>query len=173
MTNKELGKAIRNELKANGYKAKDISVRVRDSLYDTAVNINIKSPMIRKSAVESIVKKYDEIDRDERTGEILAGANTYVFVQYEHGIFEEVAAPLMAAAEKVLNNKEKYSGHKIAETTKKEAYITHYQGNEWTLAEFEKEEKNCHTYRPAYWVRTPLDLAIAMWRFKNIGTIYA
>ena len=38
MTNKELGNAIRKELKAAGITSKDVSVRVRDSLYDTAVN---------------------------------------------------------------------------------------------------------------------------------------
>ena len=47
MTNKELGNAIRKELKAEGITSKDVSVRVRDSLYDTGVNIKIKNPKIR------------------------------------------------------------------------------------------------------------------------------
>lgn len=172
MTNRELGTAIRNDLKANGYKIRDFSVRVRDSLYDTAVDIRIKNPMIRKSEVEKIVKKYEEVDRDAATGEILAGANTYIFTQYEYGIFEEAAAELLPTAEKVLNNKEKYSGRKIAETETKTAHIIHYDGCAWTLAEFNKEENIVREYRPTYWIRCPQDLAIAMWRFKNIGTIY-
>ena len=57
MTNKELGNQIRKELKENGIARKDISVRVRDSLYDTAVHIKIKNPMIRKSDIEKVVKK--------------------------------------------------------------------------------------------------------------------
>lgn len=173
MTNKELSAAIRKDLKENGIQRKDVSVKVRDALYDTSVYITIKNPLIRKSDVEAVAKKYDEIDRDERTMEILAGGNTFVLVQYEYGIFEEVAAPLLATAEKVLNDKEKYSGHKIAETAEKEAYITHYDGNEWTLCERDKKEPANYTYRPTFWIRTARDLAVAMWRFKNIGTIYA
>lgn len=171
MTNRELGNTIRKELKKNGFNRNDISVKVRDSLYDTAVNIRIKNPMIRKSEVEAIAKKYDEIDRDERTGEILAGANTFVFVEYEYGIFQEVSAALLPTAEMVLNNKEKYSGHAIAKNEEKEIHITHYQGNEWTLTEFAGTAKT--SYIPPYWIRCPQDLATAIWRFKNIGTIYA
>ena len=173
MTNKELGNAIRKELKNNGITNKDVSVRVRDSLYDTVVNITIKNPLVSLSKVEAITDKFEEIDRDERTFEILQGGNTYVFVHYESGVIETAAAELIPIAEMVLANKEKYSGHAIADNGKKTAHITHYNGNEWTLVEFDKEETGVYTYRSIYWVKCARDLAIAMWRFKNIGTIYA
>lgn len=173
MTNKELGNVIRKELKGAGFTSKDISVKVKDSLYDTVVNIKIKNPKIRKSQIEFITKKYEEMDFDERTGEILAGANTYVFVNYEYGVVEEAAAELLPIAEMVLNNKEKYNGRKIADNGKKSVSICHYNGNEWTLYENEKEKSNNYEYHSTYWIKCARDLAVAMWRFKNIGTIYA
>lgn len=173
MTNKELGSAIRKELKENGITRKDISVRVRDSLYDTAVYITIKNPMIRKSDVEKIVAKYDQVEHDKRTGEILAGGNTYIFIDYEYGVVEKAAAELVPIAEMVLNHRAKYSGHKIADNGEKSVYITHYQGNEWTLSEHDEKEKGVYVYKPTYWIRSAENLAEAMWRFKNIGTIYA
>ena len=172
MTNKELGNQIRKELKENGIARKDISVRVRDSLYDTVVYIKIKNPMIRKSDIKKVVAKYDQVEHDARTYEILAGGNTYVFIDYEYGVVEEAAAELVPIAEMVLNHKDKYSGHKIADNGEKSVYITHYQGREWTLNEYEYRE-NIHEYKPTFWIRSAEELAVAMWRFKNIGTIYA
>ena len=173
MTNKELSQAIRKDLKNNGFTSKDISVRVRDSLYDTSVKVTIKNPFIKISDIEKIVNKYEEIDRDQRTGEILAGANTYVFVEYEYGIMKEAAADLIPTAEMVLNNKEKYSGHKIADNGYSECHITHYEGNEWILSEHSKTENTVYSYKPTYWIRCANDLAVAMFRFKNLGSIYA
>ena len=173
MTNKELGNAIRKELKAAGITSKDVSVRVRDSLYDTAVNIKIKNPKIKKSKVEEIAKKYQSVDHDERTYEILAGGNTYIFVDYEYGVVEEAAAELLPIAEMVLNNKGKYSGHKIADNGTKSVNINHYEGNEWILFESDNKETGVYAYRPTYWIKCANDLAVAMWRFKNLGTIYA
>lgn len=173
MTNKELGNQIRKELKENGIARKDISVRVRDSLYDTAVHIKIKNPMIRKSDIEKVVKKYDQVEHDARSYEILVGGNTYVFIDYEYGVVEEAAAELVPIAEMVLGNKDKYSGHKIADNGEKSVYITYYKGNEWTLSEHDEKEKGVYVYKPTYWIRSAESLAEAMWRFKNIGTIYA
>lgn len=42
MSNKELSQLIRRELKENGFTSKDVSVRVRSALYDTAVKVTIK-----------------------------------------------------------------------------------------------------------------------------------
>ena len=69
--------------------------------------------------------------------------------------------------------KEKYSGHAIADNKEKTVHITHYEGVQWTLAEFEKEKSDKYAYKPTYWISSAQDLAVAMWRFKNIGTIYA
>lgn len=170
MTNKELSQTIRKELKAAGFTSKDVSVRVRDSLYDTSVRITVKNPLVKLPEVEAIAKKFEKIDRDERTAEILAGCNVYVFCEYEYGIIEEAAADLIPTAEMVLNNP-KYDGHAIASNEEKRVHLTRYSENEWTLAEFAKTAKcGCAS---AFWIRSARDLAVAMWKFKNFGTIYA
>lgn len=171
MSNKELSLLIRKNLKENGYTTKDVSVRVKSSLYDTSVNITVKNPLVRLSEVEKIVKKFEEIDFDEHSGEILAGCNVYVHCQYEFGIFRSVTLELIPVAEKVLAN-EKYSGRAIAKNRAgKEVHIMHLNGVKWALAEFEKEGGKCGSFN--YYVFTAQDLAIAMWRFRNFGTIYA
>lgn len=71
MTNRELSQAIRKDLKEHGITSKDVSVRVRDALYDTSVNITIKNPLVRETDVESITRKYSKVDYDQRSMEDL------------------------------------------------------------------------------------------------------
>ena len=165
-----MSQTIRKELKENDFTSKDISVRVRPSLYDKAVDVTVKNPLVRLSKVKAIVKKFSEVDRDEKTGEILAGCNGYVHCQYEYGIFDDVAAPLLPIAEKVLNN-EKYDGRKIAENDKTEVHIIKISSVESRLYECQRDKK--HQTPESYILHFAGDLAVAMWRYKNIGTIYA
>lgn len=173
MTKKELSQTLRKAFKQNEITGKDISIKVRASLYDTCIKITVKNPSIKLSAVEKIAKDFEEISYDVKTHEILPGANTYVFCQYEYGVIEEAAKELLPGSEKVLGNIKKYSGHKIADNDEKEVFITHYQGCEWTLYENEKYETGIYIYKPTFWIKCPQELAIAMWRFKNWGTIYS
>lgn len=174
MTNRELGNAIREELKRGGFTNKDISVRVRDFLNNTTfgirVSIRIKNPLVKISEVESITKKFEKIDYDMHTMEVLSGGNTYVDCQYEHGIMERAASALIPTAEMVLNSP-KYDGHAIARNAEKTVHLTKYSDNEWRLSEFGKSEG--YGSKPAFWVRSAEDLAVAMFKFKNFGTIYA
>lgn len=170
MSNKELSQLIRKELKENGFTRKDVSVRVRSSLYDTAVDITVKNPLVRLSEVEKVAKKFSEVEYDERTMEILAGCNVYVHCQYDYGIFDDVISPLLPIAEKVFNN-EKYNGRKIAENDKTEIHIVKINSVESRLYEYQKGEKR--QALQSYTLHFAGDLAVAMWRYKNIGTIYA
>ena len=170
MSNKELSQLIRKELKENGFTSKDVSVRVRASLYDTAVDITVKNPLVRLSEVEKVAKKFSEVEHDKASGEILAGCNVYVHCQYDYGIFDDVAAPLLPIAEKVLNNK-KYDGRKIAENEKTEVHIVKINNVESRLYEYQKDKKQ--QTPQSYILHFAEDLAVAMWRYKNIGTIYA
>lgn len=170
MSNKELSQTIRKELKENGFTSKDVSVRVRSALYDTAVDVTVKNPLVRLSEVEAVTKKFSEVEYDERTMEILAGCNVYVHCQYEYGIFNDVIAPLLPIAEKVLNN-EKYDGRKIAENEKTEVHIIKINSIESRLYEYQKDKKQ--QAPQSYILHFAGDLAVAMWRYKNIGTIYA
>ena len=173
MTNKEMNQAIKKELKEAGYNAKDFRVSVKDAGYETSIHIYIKNAAVRKSEIEKLLRHWEEVDRDQRTYEILAGGNTFLFIDYEYGVLEDAAADLIQISEKVLANPEKYSGRKIADNGKKTAHITQYDKYSWTLCEVEKGASGIYEYRPTYWIRSAKDLAVAMWRFKNIGTIYA
>lgn len=106
MTNKELNQAIRNELKEAGYKTKDFSISVRDAGYSTSVRIKIKSPYINRKEVEKLLKHHDEVDYDMHTMEILAGGNTYLHIEYDYGIFEEVAQEWATTANGLMHSKD-------------------------------------------------------------------
>ncbi|MCR0295463.1 hypothetical protein MKC43_17420 [[Clostridium] innocuum] len=107
MTNKELSTKIRKTLKESGYTSKDIKVSVRSSLYDTVAKITIHNPHINKNEIEKLLlTAYEEIDRDIVTGEILQGGNTMLFIDYEYGIFEEVAYEWAATAKGLMHSKE-------------------------------------------------------------------
>lgn len=55
MSNKELSQLIRKTLKEAGYTNKDYSIRVRSALYDTAVDIRVKNPLVRISESVSML----------------------------------------------------------------------------------------------------------------------
>ena len=78
MTSTEKAKAIRTALKEAGFNQKQISVKKQFGGYSVAFYVTIRDANIDKS---TIVNKFKSIDYDERTGEILAGGNDYVFVK--------------------------------------------------------------------------------------------
>lgn len=170
MTNKELSQTIRKALKESGFTSKDYSIRVRPALYDKSVDIRVKNPLVRISEIEKVVKRFREVEYDERTAEILSGCNVYVHCQYEFGIFDDLVTPLMETSEKVLNDG-KYDGRKIAENEEKEIHIIRINGVESRLIEYKKSEKQQESN--SYIIHFAGDLAVAMWRFKHLGTIYA
>nr|DAG28522.1 MAG TPA: hypothetical protein [Caudoviricetes sp.] len=105
MTNQELKTTIKEELKKAGFK-KGYTISVKDCLYSTSMKIKINDPTINRKEIEKIAHKFQEIDRDERTGEILSGGNCYVFVEYKEGIFEEVAREYEATAKGAMMSKD-------------------------------------------------------------------
>lgn len=80
MTDKERLAAIRKELKEHGYSNRRVGVS-----YDGyAIRLTIKELAIEMKEIENIAMKYENYSRDERTGEILSGGNTFVFVDYDY-----------------------------------------------------------------------------------------
>lgn len=106
MTNRELSANIKNELKAAGIGTKAVRISVKDSGYSTAVRVRILSPDVSAESIRRILAHYESIDRDERTGEILAGGNLYLFVEYDDGIFDVVSQEWAATAQGVLTSRE-------------------------------------------------------------------
>lgn len=172
MTNKELSAAIAKDLKAAGYNRKDFSIRSYDAGYEQACRIEIKNPLIRQSEVEKLVRKYESIDYDQKCMEILAGGNTFINVSYEYGLFEDIAKDLEPIAKMVIESG-KYDGLPIASNKEKTVAFVVYDRNtrEFLLHEYRNDNET--EYSPNYWIKSAHDLAVAMYRFKNIGTIYA
>ena len=76
-----LTKMIKKALiEKGGYSPKTISVRHSWAGYSEPYNITIDD-YIDDKLVASILAPFKDITRDERTGEILEGGNTYVFYQ--------------------------------------------------------------------------------------------
>src|SRR5699024_5781048 len=69
---KDLRKELKNEL---GYTAKQVSVKMAAGI---AIEVTIKDYTVNCEEVEKIAKKYDSVDWDEHTGEILEGGNIFV-----------------------------------------------------------------------------------------------
>lgn len=89
---------MKAKLKEAGIDTKHISIREGGGAYSTSYNVKIKSPYIDADEVKKIVNEYESYERDERTGEILEGGNTYVFATYDDSCFDEVSKPYMSKA---------------------------------------------------------------------------
>lgn len=170
MTNRELSSEVRSKLKEAGFTSKDYSIRVRDAGYSTSVDISVKNPKVRVSEVITVAKQFESVERDERTGEILQGGNVFVHCQYESDeMFDEVIEPLMATAEKVFSSSQ-WDGKKIAENDGIYVHLCKLSDAEKSLHQYgrdgKRQEGRCI-------VKSPKSLALAIWRLKNIGTIFA
>ena len=82
MTDSERVVAIRQALKEHRYNNRKVGVR-----YDGyAIWLTIKDLAIDIKEIEQLAKGYESYERDEFTGEILSGGNTFVFVNYAYGL---------------------------------------------------------------------------------------
>lgn len=106
MTNKELNATIKKELKEAGYNTKDFSVSVKDCGYSTSIKVKVKNPYVNRKEVESLLRHHEAYEQDNRTYEVLQGGNTYLFVEYEYGIFEAVAQDWAATASELMKSTE-------------------------------------------------------------------
>jgi len=79
VTTKEIAKEIRKKLKVLGFKRGQISVTA-PNVY--SVRVTLKDRSINIDPIEKMCKQFESYRRDQATGEILQGGNTFVFVQY-------------------------------------------------------------------------------------------
>lgn len=89
MTAKETAEIIRKELKKLGYGSNKLSVRSGYRGYSAFVDVTVKFPIegIARENEELInikraIRKFEEIDRCDVSGEILQGGNTYINLLY-------------------------------------------------------------------------------------------
>lgn len=83
MTRSEKTKQIRKELKEHGITSRQVSVRGRNSTYSDAIDVRIKDMTVDYDLVKEVAEKVKYVRKDQ-FGEPLMGANTFVFVDYDH-----------------------------------------------------------------------------------------
>ena len=76
---------IRAELKGLGITNKQVSVRTSNG----SVRVVILDLNINKQALTDKIRKYESYEVCERSGEILQGGNTFVFVDYDYTILSK------------------------------------------------------------------------------------
>ena len=84
MTSTEKAKAIRAELKKAGFTSRQVSVKHRYCGYSSSYHITIKDGNVSELQIKDICKRFESVDYDERTGEILEGGNDYIFVDRDY-----------------------------------------------------------------------------------------
>lgn len=87
---------IRDELKAAGIKARDVSVRSDSYSMGSSIDVEILSLDVPFSVVERAANKQSSVRRDEYSGEILAGGNRYVHVTVDSDVIKAAAADVEA-----------------------------------------------------------------------------
>lgn len=125
----EINAAIKSELKAAGYSAKDFRITVKDSLY---------------------------------------GGNTYVFVEYDLHAFDDLPTEYMERATAIMGDMDRYDGRQIAQNADGASLHLLQDGYRYRLIEVSKTTRQQTTF--LYGVS---DLAIALFRFSNLGTAAA
>jgi len=82
--------SIRKSLAALGFTSREVSVRSDRNSF----RITIKTPVLGSKTVKDIAKRFEKIDRCERSGEILGGGNTFVFVDHSDQIKTALATTI-------------------------------------------------------------------------------
>lgn len=96
-TNQEIRNEITTAFKAKGWNNRKVGLKVDYG----SINATVKDLSIPLKDVEELVKSYEEIDYDVASGEILCGANTFVFVRYDYKAMETARNEHMEKAEEI------------------------------------------------------------------------
>ena len=95
-------KGVKQFLKLHGYNTKDFRVRKANPGYERSLYITIKNIEISKKEVEILVGlQFSKVRYCEITQEILAGGNTFVFVEYDEKAFEDLVESKKVEAEQL------------------------------------------------------------------------
>lgn len=171
MTNKERGKAIREELKKAGYTSKQVSVRSRNCGYSDETRIYVKDLSCDINAIRNICEKFERIDYDQYTGEILMGGNTYIFVEWDWETIHNATESKMEEAEKVVDEIE--SGKEIFSNEKSRFVVCYDRDRDlYDIAEF-KHGEHCGMIRVSPCVKNQMVYTLARALATNFQELVA
>ena len=100
---KSKSQEIKETLKKLGYTNRQISVTSRNGGYSSSINVKIKSLDVDIKKVKDAVSKYEKVSHDERSGEILSGGNTFVFVEFDYNLFKNEAKKYLEKAKNIVS----------------------------------------------------------------------
>jgi len=83
----DLTKQIRKEIKDSGYTNKQVSLKENNCSLNWSYDMTIKDESINPQDLYSIRNKFQSIDRDSSSGEILNGANIYFSIIKDGRLF--------------------------------------------------------------------------------------
>jgi hypothetical protein len=86
---------LRAALKTAGFSARQVTVRQRNSTLD----VTIRTTAASLTKVQAIAGAFESVRRDEASGEILQGGNTFVRVEYADALVDPVKASILATLE--------------------------------------------------------------------------
>ena len=138
MTNKERSTAIRAEIKKLGYNSRQVSVRSGFCGYSDYTHITIKDAKANIKEIEKASKKFQSVDYASATGEILAGGNTYIHVQYDYDAISKATEANFEKAESLVNDIDDY--YVLFKDEKKEIVLCK-QNELFGIEVFENESK--------------------------------
>jgi hypothetical protein len=173
---KSKAKAIREELKAIGYKPSQVSVRVGGGAYDSSIDVILKDIKISIDWISQITKKYEKIDYCERSGEILCGGNTYVSVSWDYNTMQKAIDARIEKAKEIYQRGVEISLLKYQNSITIMENGIHelvYYPKEYKIYSFKRPEnyKDLECYCPetisSYYANSSYAIAEAMVYFEN------
>lgn len=102
---KEKSIQLRKDLKVYGLTNRDVSITTQNGVWDDKINVHLKTISALKlhNEIEKLAYKYENIDHDVRTMEILTGGNTYIFISYEYDLLDEYSTKYQTIAEELFS----------------------------------------------------------------------
>ena len=93
MTNDTMAPAdqLRAAFKAAGFNARQVSVRHHHYSMGSTIHVTVRHAAVPFALAERIARGVERVDRDEATGEILNGGNTYVDVSHDGATLKVLA----------------------------------------------------------------------------------
>ena len=110
MAANELKKALFEEFQKNGITKKQIKISARFSMYDECATITIHDLTLPKNKVEEIATAFESYERDQRSGEILQGGNTFIRVEYDYDKWQEQEKSHEEQAQNIIATKAQNEG---------------------------------------------------------------
>lgn len=83
-TEDPIGDKMREALKKAGFKRNQVTVSKGRGGYETVYHVTVRDVRLPLDNVEKVTKRFENVDWDERTGEILSGGNTFIRVEYDY-----------------------------------------------------------------------------------------